>query len=108
MCRAGLAQHPGYVSARVTLGLALIELGESDEARSILEAVLQSSPDNQTASRALAELARRHRPAADAAPASDRQATTEAGRAIIERALPELERWLAAIAADRAARGTRP
>jgi hypothetical protein len=33
VCRAGLAIHPGYLSARVTLGRALIELGQFDEAR---------------------------------------------------------------------------
>ena len=32
VCRAGLAVHPGYLSARVTLGRALIELDQPDEA----------------------------------------------------------------------------
>ncbi len=27
-CRAGLLRHPAYVSARVTLGRALLEIGE--------------------------------------------------------------------------------
>ena len=29
VCRAGLAVHPGYLSARVTLGRALVELGRA-------------------------------------------------------------------------------
>lgn len=105
VCRAGLAQHPGYVSARVTLGLSLVELGEREEARAILEGVLQSAPDNQTASRALAELAHRSRTAAGPAPAASDGRSTHS--AVMDRALPELERWLAAIKADRAAREKR-
>ena len=31
-CRAGLQRHPAYMSARVTLGRSLVELGEFDEA----------------------------------------------------------------------------
>jgi uncharacterized protein HemY len=45
-CRDGLARHPGYVSAQVTLGRALVELQEYAEARKELEAVLQVAPDN--------------------------------------------------------------
>ena len=36
-CRAGLQRHPAYVSARVTLGRALMELGEFQEAAEHLE-----------------------------------------------------------------------
>src|SRR5258705_10971970 len=54
ICRDGLARHPGYVSAQVTLGRALMELGEYVEARRQLEAVLQVAPDNLAAIRALA------------------------------------------------------
>jgi tetratricopeptide (TPR) repeat protein len=59
-CRAGLTRHPGYVSAQVTLGRALMELGEYDEARRELEAVLQVAPDNLAAIRALADIHERH------------------------------------------------
>jgi len=55
-CRDGLARHPGYVSAQVTLGRALMELGEYDEARKELEAVLRVAPDNLAAIRALADI----------------------------------------------------
>ncbi|MBI3403452.1 MAG: tetratricopeptide repeat protein [Acidobacteria bacterium] len=56
VCRAGLEIHPGYLSARVTLGRALIELDQRDEARSELELVLKSAPENLAALRGLAEI----------------------------------------------------
>ena len=55
-CRAGLQRHPAYLSARVTLGRALIEVGEYDEAQTNLEQVLRSAPENLAAIRALAEI----------------------------------------------------
>ena len=59
VCRGGLAQHPGYLSARVTLGRALLEIGEFDEAQSELEQVVRSAPDNLAAIRALADIHQR-------------------------------------------------
>jgi tetratricopeptide (TPR) repeat protein len=59
VCRAGLAIHPGYASARVTLGRALIELGQLDEAQTELSRVLESAPDNLAAIRGLAVIHRR-------------------------------------------------
>ena len=59
VCRAGLEIHPGYLSARVTLGRSLIELGELDVALAELEHVLKSAPDNLAAIRGVAEI--RHR-----------------------------------------------
>jgi tetratricopeptide (TPR) repeat protein len=56
VCRTGLAQHPAYLSARVTLGRALMELQRYDEARTELEYVLHASPDNAAATRALADI----------------------------------------------------
>ena len=57
-CRAGLQRHPAYVSARVTLGRSLVELGEFQEATEHLEQVLRSAPENLAAIRALADLHR--------------------------------------------------
>ena len=48
--------HPGYLSARVTLGRALIELGHLDDAQKELERVLASTSENQAAIRGLAEI----------------------------------------------------
>ena len=56
ICRAGLAHHPGYLSARVTLGRALIEVGRLDEAAIEMSTVVQSAPTNLPAIRGLAEI----------------------------------------------------
>jgi tetratricopeptide (TPR) repeat protein len=56
VCRTGLALHPGYLSARVTLGRALLELGSLDDAQTELELVLKSAPENLAAIRGLAEI----------------------------------------------------
>ena len=66
VCRAGLAQHPDYLSARVTLGRALLELQQFDEAQTELERVLQAAPDNLAAIRALAEIHQRRGESDDA------------------------------------------
>jgi tetratricopeptide (TPR) repeat protein len=55
-CRAGLAIHPAYLSAHVTLGRALVELGQLDEAQAELSLVLESAPENLAAIRGLAEI----------------------------------------------------
>src|SRR5262245_40844882 len=59
-CRTGLAIHPGYLSARVTLGRALIELNQLDDARTELELVLKSAPENLAALRGLGEIHHRN------------------------------------------------
>jgi tetratricopeptide (TPR) repeat protein len=56
VCRAGLVIHPGYLSARVTLGRALLELNQLDDAQSELEQVLKSARENLAAIRGLAEI----------------------------------------------------
>jgi tetratricopeptide (TPR) repeat protein len=58
-CRTGLVRHPAYLSARVTLGRALIETGEYDAARHELETVLRSAPENIAATRGLALITER-------------------------------------------------
>ena len=59
VCRAGLARHPGYLSARVTLGRALLEIGDIDSAQRELTDVLRVAPDNLSAIRGIAEVHRR-------------------------------------------------
>jgi predicted Zn-dependent protease len=58
-CQAGLVRHPGYLSARVTLGRALIEVGDLDGAHRELTAVLRLAPENLSAVRGLAEVHRK-------------------------------------------------
>jgi tetratricopeptide (TPR) repeat protein len=55
VARAGLAHHPNYPSARMTLGRALYDAGNLPEARLEFETVLRGAPDNILASRFLAE-----------------------------------------------------
>lgn len=55
-CHAGLQRHPAYMSARVTLGRALIETGDLDAAREQFETVLRSAPENLAAIRGLAQI----------------------------------------------------
>lgn len=56
LCREGLAVYPLHLSARVTLGCALLDLGDETEAHRELSAVVKRAPDNLAAIRALAEL----------------------------------------------------
>ena len=55
-CRAGLAIHPGYLSARVTLGRALLEVNDLDAAQTELACVLKSASENLAAIRGIAEI----------------------------------------------------
>ena len=58
-CRAGLSHHPDNLTARVTLGRALIELDKLDDAFTELTFVLDAAPGNLPAIRALAEIYQR-------------------------------------------------
>ena len=66
VCHAGLAIHPGYLSARVTLGRAFLELNQLDEAQAELSQVLKSAPENLAAIRGLAEIHHRRGDLAEA------------------------------------------
>jgi tetratricopeptide (TPR) repeat protein len=66
VCRAGLAIHPGYLSARVTLGRALLELQDLEGAQQELELVLKSAAENLAAIRGLAEIHHRRGSLAEA------------------------------------------
>jgi tetratricopeptide (TPR) repeat protein len=59
ICRDGLNRHPGYLSARVTLGRSLLHLGQLDEAEQELKTVLQGAPENLAALRAMGDIYRR-------------------------------------------------
>ena len=55
-CTEGLKRHPSYLSAHVTLGRALLEVGRFDEAEQQLQFVLSAAPENLAAIRGLAEI----------------------------------------------------
>jgi tetratricopeptide (TPR) repeat protein len=120
VCRTGLEQYPGYLSARVTLGLALIETGLLDDAQRQLEQVVSMAPGNIAAVRALAEIGPRRAVTGEAAgrwdaavldiapPAPEPRANAHSRGSDLEtlsaaesRVLGELEAWLAAIVRDR-------
>lgn len=65
-CRSGLAIHPGYLSARVTLGRALLEMNDLDAAHAELDFVLKSAPENLAAIRGVAEIHHRRGQLAEA------------------------------------------
>ncbi len=54
----GLERHPGYMSARVSLGKIYHAKGQMDEARIEFESVVKSIPDNLYAHKKLAEIYR--------------------------------------------------
>jgi tetratricopeptide (TPR) repeat protein len=55
-CENGLAHHPGYLSARVTLGRSYLETNELDAAQMELRQVLRAAPENLAALRGLADI----------------------------------------------------
>jgi len=115
VCKVGLQRHPSYISAHVTLGRSLIEVGEFDEAREELEHVLRVAPENLAAIRGLAEIHHRHGELPEAAErfhAPAAASSADRGAPPLPRldgadakaddpALAGLERFLAAIVAAR-------
>jgi len=60
-CVAGLKRHPSYLSAHVTLGRSLIEVGRFEEAEQELQFVLRAAPENLAAIRGMADIHHRRR-----------------------------------------------
>jgi tetratricopeptide (TPR) repeat protein len=58
-CAVGLLRHPSYLSAHVTLGRALIEVGRYEDAVEELQFVLRVAPENLAAIRGLADIHQR-------------------------------------------------
>jgi tetratricopeptide (TPR) repeat protein len=56
VCKIGLTRHPGYVSARITLGLALTELRQFERAEHEFTVALRLAPDNLSAHRGIGDL----------------------------------------------------
>ncbi len=65
-CRTGLATHPGFMSARVTLGRALLALGQLDDAAAELRTAVAANGENLAAVRALADTLRQQGHASEA------------------------------------------
>lgn len=75
-CRTGLKRHPSYLSAHVTLGRALLEIAQYDEAREEFALVLRAAPENLAAIRGLAEIHHRMGEPVPAPAEAPRSATT--------------------------------
>ena len=108
VCEAGLAQHPAYLSARVTLGRALFELGRLEDARAAFLRVLDAAPDNLIAVGKLAEIHQRTQQAVYRR-AGDDATRVAAGenrdtRSADERVVAELQAWLDVIGQRRLTR----
>jgi tetratricopeptide (TPR) repeat protein len=88
ICRAGLEFHPEYVSARATLGRALLALGEREDAFVELTTVLGAAPEHLGALRGVAEI---HEQRGEIDAALERYRTALA----IARQDPELEQIIA-------------
>jgi tetratricopeptide (TPR) repeat protein len=58
-CRAGLSNHPDYLSAHVTLGRSLVDTGDLDAAQDELTRVLNAAPENLAAVKGLADIHQR-------------------------------------------------
>jgi tetratricopeptide (TPR) repeat protein len=120
VCRKGLERHPSYLSARVTLGRALLELNDLDAAQQELEHVLGLAPENLAAIRGLAEIHRRRGDAPETAESyraaivlphaagSAEGPTAVAAAPPAGPAVARLETLLAAIVAERRRREASP
>jgi len=92
LCQNGLAHHPEYVSARATLGRALLDLGEIDDALFELQAVLSAAPQNLMALRGIADVHHRRGELPEALDAYRRARALAPQDADLEQAIEKLER----------------
>ena len=107
VCRAGLAQHPAYLSARITLGRALLEMERYDEAVSEFEYVLKAAPDNLTAVRELADIEQRRRSSGQSGTRPAEPSVAPVPAPASDPVLVELEAWLSVLTEERVARAAR-
>ncbi|MEZ5290314.1 MAG: tetratricopeptide repeat protein [Vicinamibacterales bacterium] len=96
VCREGLTRHPGYLSARVTLGRALLDLSQLADARAEFEFVVTEAPENLAAVRGLAEICQRDGRLADALTYYQRALTLARHDPEIEELVQQLSRQVGA------------
>jgi tetratricopeptide (TPR) repeat protein len=96
VCRAGLALHPEYASARATLGRALLELGDVDAAFLELSTALGGAPGHLGALRGVADIHRRRGELSEALEKYQLALTMVGRDPDLERIVADLERELAA------------
>lgn len=108
VCREGLRHHPEYHSARVTLGRALLALGQLEPAARELQAVLDAAPENLAACRGLAEISLRLGQHAEALTHLRRALALAPGDAELGRQIEELEQLVSPTPAADAASAVDP
>ncbi len=96
VCREGLTRHPGYLSARVTLGRALLDLEQLAGARDELQFVVGEAPENLAAVRGLAEIYHREGQTAEALTYYQRALTLARHDPEIEEIVQQLSRQVGA------------
>ncbi len=94
VCRTGLDIHPEYVSARATLGRALLDLGLLEEAFLELTAVLSEAPEHLSALRGVADIHHRRGELVEALAQTRRALALVRQDVELERVIADLERQL--------------
>jgi tetratricopeptide (TPR) repeat protein len=94
-CRAGLALHTEYATARATLGRALLDQGALDDALAELTTVLAAAPEHLAALKGIAEIHARRGEDADALVTYRRAQALAREDAELARAITSLEQKLA-------------
>jgi tetratricopeptide (TPR) repeat protein len=94
VCRTGLDIHPEYLSARATLGRALLDLGRLDEAFLELMAVLGEAPEHLSALRGVADIHHRRGELVEALAQSRNALALVRQDVELERVIADLERQL--------------
>jgi len=93
-CRAGLTLHPEYATARATLGRALLDQGELDDALGELTTVLAAAPEHLSALKGVAEIHARRGDAIEALATYRRAQLLAREDAELARAIAALEQTL--------------
>jgi tetratricopeptide (TPR) repeat protein len=96
-CRTGLARHPDYLSARVTLGRALIETNQLEAAETELNHLLSSAPENLAALRGMADIFHRRNELARALKFYRRALTLAQNDPELEQTVGDIERAIGPI-----------
>lgn len=90
-CEAGLAQHPEYTTARATLGRALLDRGNLEEALIELGAVLNAAPEHLSALKGVADIHARRGETTEALELYRRALALARGDADLARTIATLE-----------------
>ncbi len=91
IARKGVSHYPHYVGGKMALARAYFENGEGENARTLLEGILHTAPDNLLANRILAEIYQQEGQGPKAIPLLKRLLTLEPGDSYVSSMLAEIE-----------------